>query len=761
MQYSHYQEEDFALETNRLKQRIRHGGETLEAILPSAYALVYEAVKRVLQITPYDVQLLGGLVMQDQAIAEMKTGEGKTLTAIFPLYLYSLTGKSTILVTSNAYLARRDAEEMAPVFELLGIEVGVPIPESSDDELTNDEKRREYAKDIVYTTSHDLAFDYLRDKLLKTVEERFLREFYFVLIDEIDDVLLDAAQIPLVIAGEVDRKSEYIIPCDVFAKSLTADHDFQIDKKKKSIWLTKSGQDKAELFFNLSNLYSIENHNLVKCIIQALQANYILLKNVRYTLQDEKIMLISEENGRPAKESKLSSGLHQALEAKEGLPIGGDLYSLASITYQNFYKLFPKIAGMTGTAQTSKKEFLECFGLVVKKIPTNKPSIRKDYPDRIFVSKSAKKKAIVRLVGELYHRGQPVLLVTESVKESQEYSLALMHERIPNNLLNAYSLPKEAEMISEAGSFEAVTVATSLSGRGTDIKLTSRAREVGGLAVISTTRFPSIRIDFQVRGRSGRQGDPGFSQFFLSLEDHLIRENKRAKKIYKKLINKGKEERELPQRKFLPFFVNAQKISEFKSEAIRKSIAQFDESLVIQQKIIYKKRDKILQKSCFTKEDYLVIFEEVFSQNFKNKKWILKQEVEAFIHQNLAYNAHLDWVTNKIERGILKLRLQNLFEEIYEVKKQIVTETHFNEFLRMSYLKAVDDAWLEQVNFLQEFRELLNEKSMLNKNPLHEYHKEAYRSFDILFQKISQLALQNMCLSYIKEENTSQIKIIF
>lgn len=518
--------------TVEYKERLAKG-ETLDDLLPEAFATAREAAFRVIGEKPYKVQIEGSIAMHRGDIAEMKTGEGKTLTATMAVYLNALEGKGVHVITVNEYLAGRDAAWMGEIYRFLGMSVGV-----NKRELSAAEKREAYASDITYTTNSELGFDYLRDNMVVDVKDRVLRGLYMAIIDEVDSVLVDESRTPLIISGGEKKTANFYVAADRFVKTLTAPEyeydkltkeknlisgDYDIDEKTRQVMLTDDGVVKAEKFFNLDNLYDLENTQLVHHINQALKANYIMMRDVEYVVSDDKeIVIVDQFTGRMMPGRAYSDGLHQAIEAKEGVPVKEETSTLATITYQNFFRLYEKLAGMTGTAKTEEEEFLNTYNMRVVVIPTNRPIARKDLPDEIYGRKEDKYKALVRKVKELYEIGQPVLVGTIAVEVSELISDMLKKEGIPHEVLNAKNHAREAEIIANAGRPKSVTIATNMAGRGTDIKLTKESRELGGLAVLGSERHESRRIDNQLRGRSGRQGDPGFSRFYVSLEDSLM-----------------------------------------------------------------------------------------------------------------------------------------------------------------------------------------------------------------------------------------------
>ncbi|KGO31708.1 preprotein translocase subunit SecA, partial [Oenococcus alcoholitolerans] len=504
--------------TDDFQARLKKGS-SLDDLLPEAFAAIREADKRVLGMYPFDVQVLGAIVLHQGDIAEMKTGEGKTLTATMPLYLNALSKKGAVLVTSNAYLAEVGVDQMGPVYRFMGLSVGLG---ASEKKISIEEKQTIYRSDILYTTNYALGFDYLIDNLASSKEGKFMRPFNYVLIDEVDSVLLDSAQTPLVISGSPRVQSNLYEVSDDFIQTLKEGRDFKLDKERKNVWLTNKGCDLAEKYFNINNLFTAEFTDLARHIELALRVHYLFILNRDYVVEDDQVKLLDAVNGRVMENTKLQSGLHQAIEAKEHLKLSSDTRSMASITYQNLFRMFKKISGMTGTAMSDQQEFLDTYNMRVISIPTNKPMIRKDHLDRLYPTLPAKIAASVDFIKKIHATGRPILLATGSVRMSEIYSNILLKEGIAHSVLNAYNIAKEAQIIAESGRFGTVTVATSMAGRGTDIKIDEKTRQAGGLYVIATEHLKNSRMDDQLRGRAGRQGDPGSSIFFCSLEDDLL-----------------------------------------------------------------------------------------------------------------------------------------------------------------------------------------------------------------------------------------------
>ena len=572
------------------KERLAKG-ETLDDLQVEAFATVREASTRVLHMTPFKVQLIGALALHGGNIAEMKTGEGKTLTSTMVVYLNALTGEGVHVVTVNEYLATRDATEMGELHKWLGLTVGLNLRE-----LTPEEKRAAYACDITYSTNNELGFDYLRDHMVQYKEQIVQRPLNFAVVDEVDSILIDEARTPLIISGQAKNSDSLYIQADIFAKGLK-DEDYEIDIKSKHVVLTESGMSKAERFFGLTNLYDLNNVGLVHHIQNAIRANYIMQKDVEYVVHEGQIIIVDQFTGRLMFGRQYSEGLHQAIEAKEHVEVKKETKTVATITFQNYFRMYKKLAGMTGTAKTEEEEFRDIYNMYVVEVPTNKPVIRVDAPDSLFVTMKAKFNAIVNEIAERHAKGQPLLIGTISVETSEYLSDLLRKKHIPHNVLNAKQHEREAEIITHAGEFGSVTIATNMAGRGTDIKLGPGVVEVGGLAVIGTERHESRRIDNQLRGRSGRQGDPGYTKFFLSAEDDLLRRfgSERFKTMLGMIINqKDGSEEALESKMFSNFVESAQKKIEGQNYDSRKSVLEYDEVLRKQRGIIYNQRNDVL-----------------------------------------------------------------------------------------------------------------------------------------------------------------------
>ncbi|MFR0552371.1 accessory Sec system translocase SecA2 [Ligilactobacillus salivarius] len=740
--------------TQQFKKRLKQG-ETLDNILPEAFAAIREADKRVLGMFPYDVQVMGGIVLHQGNIAEMKTGEGKTLTATMPMYLNALSGESIILVTTNEYLANRDCEEMSQVYNWMGLSAASAVPENADD-LKVEEKREIYNSDIVYTTNNALGFDYLIDNLASSKEEKFMPEFSYVIVDEVDAVLLDTATTSLVISGAPRVQSNMYKMTDEFVVSLEEEEDYRLDEEKKNVWLTRKGIEVAQEYFRVPNLYDGKHVELVRHITLALKAHNLFEKGKDYVIEDNKMYLLDSTEGRILENTKMQQGQQQAIEAAEGAEISDDMRSMASITYQNFFRLFKKIGGMTGTGKTANKEFIETYYMKVIQIPTNNPVIRKDYPDKIYPTLREKLMASLKLVKELHEKGQPILLTTADVELSEIYSEILLHEQIPHNLLNAHNAAKEAEIISEAGQWGSVTVATSMAGRGTDIKLGKGVKELGGLAVIGTELMPSKRTELQLRGRSGRQGDPGFSQFFVSLEDDVVIDSgpKWVHKYLKKHRNDNPDSpRELKSLRFRWAMKRTQKQHDNQGYNNRKQTMDYDESSKKQRNLIYSQRDKLISENGrfkFNAEKFILKYLDGYLA--KHKADFTRNELSRLIFDNLSYtyNGVPDNfpITDKAE--IKKLLHQIVKQKLREKEAKLENVEEIERFYRLSVLKAIDTGWVEEVDNLQQLRSVVESRSSAQRNPVYEYHKEASKSFEKMQEYINKLIVQNIMLSVIE-----------
>ena len=734
-EYSELSDEKLKAKTNEFKERLVNG-ETLDDILVEAFATIREAAKRVIGEYPFRVQLLGGIAIHYGNIAEMKTGEGKTLTTILPAYLNALTGKGVHVITVNEYLTTRNAEWMGKIFEFLGISVGVNLRE-----LTPSEKRKEYEKDILYTTNNELGFDYLRDNMVVKKENRVQRELNFAILDEVDSILIDEARTPLIISGGKMESKNLYVSADTFVKTLKKDTDYTIDEKTKSVSLTEDGSDKACKFFKIDNLYDISNSALVHHIDQSLKANYGMQNDVDYVVQDGEVIIVDQFTGRLMKGRAFSEGLHQAIEAKEGVKINDETKTLATITFQNLFRMYNKLSGMTGTAKTEEEEFRNIYNMYVIEIPTNKDVIREDLPDLVFATKKAKFNAIVREIRERHSTGQPILVGTIAIETSELVSKMLTKENIKHEVLNAKNHAREAEIIAKAGEIGSVTIATNMAGRGTDIKLGEGVKELGGLCVIGTERHESRRIDNQLRGRAGRQGDPGVSQFFVSLEDELM-VRFGTDRIKTLMQTAGFDDQAIRSKIFTGSIESAQKRVEGNNFDIRKQLLQYDNVMNEQREIIYKRRNEILDSDSIH-ERVLDSFKDYIS-SIVNKYLISEEEnkyetLKDYVNKNLLKmkKIKLSDIDGKMPEEVS----QEIFEVLSEDYEKKINELPWelvSEFEKAISLRVIDTNWMNHINNMEHLRDGVGLRGYANEDPLQAYIKEGYQIFDNMMDKISE-----------------------
>lgn len=736
-------------------------GQSLDDILPEAFALVREADRRILGLFPYDVQVLGAIALHKGYVAEMKTGEGKTLTATMPLYLNALAGKGAMLVTTNNYLAFRDANEMGPVYQWLGLSIATTAYDQSErttpPDRTPEELKAIYGADITYTTSSALGFDYLNDNLVTHKKDKFLRAFNYAIVDEADEVLLDAAQTPLIIAGVPRVQSNLYALCDQFVKFLKEDSDYHYDEEDNKAWITQKGWDFAERFFRVENLFDGKHDELLRHIQLALVAEKQMKKDHDYVVSGGKISLLDETNGRVLTGMRLQSGQHQAIEQKEGVEISDDMRAMATVTYQNLFSKFKKLAGMTGTAKLVENELMESYFLKVVQIPTHKPVIRIDYPDRLYTTLAEKLGASLKEILALHQRQQPVLIVTGSVEVSEIYSELLLQHGIAHNVLNAYNTVKEASIIADAGQLGAVTVATTLAGRGTDIKLGNGVAKLGGLAIIAVELLHNRRVDQQVRGRAGRQGDPGFSRFYVSLEDRLIVEKgvDSLHKYYKKHEHRGSlnNPKQIKNHRIKRLVKMAQLYNESSQQEARKQTVEFDESIRLQRERLYRQRNDLL----YGKKSYdpLAVIKQAVKEYCSQHPLKDKQAVNRFIWDYVSYEfrgVDADFVvtSKNVVELVGKLAQKNLALK----QAKLETDEQVQNFVREAYLRALDTAWLEEVDMLQQLKNAVMSRALGQRNPNYEYHKEALRSFEKMCAQTHLLAMSNLLLSTIYYDGT-------
>ena len=749
-------DDELAGKTQEFKERLA-AGETLDDLLVEAFAVVREADKRILGMFPYDVQVMGGIVIHQGNVAEMNTGEGKTLTATMPIYLNSLSGQGVMLVTTNDYLAKRDAEEMGPVYEFLGLTIRTPFPED-DEDLTPEDKREVYSADILYTTNSGLGFDYLLDNLASSEDKKYIPEFNFVIIDEVDAVLLDSAQIPLVISGSPRVQSNFYRIIDTLMTTLVEGQDYIFKEEKKEVWLTTMGARTAESFLGIDNLYSKKHSVLARHLTFALRAHTLFKRDKDYIIRkgekDEELVLVDQSTGRLLEMTKLQGGLHQAIEAKEQVPLSEETRAMASITYQSLFKRFKKISGMTGTGKVAEKEFLETYGMSVVKIPTNRKNQRIDYPDNLYVTLPEKVYASLDEIKYYHKKGNPLLIFVGSVEMSELYSSLLLREGIAHNVLNAHNVAREAQMMAESGRMGAVTVATSMAGRGTDIKLGPGVAELGGLVVIGTERMESKRVDLQIRGRSGRQGDPGLSKFFVSLEDDVIKKfgPSWVHKMYKDYtVNKQISPELLEGRRYRKLVEKAQKASDSSARSARSQTLEYAESMNIQREMVYSQRNRLIDGTEDLDGFVVDVLDEFIKKSLLNEQFESKEELYHFIVKNISflYRAvpqELDITDKDAIKRVLETTVQKSLEE-----KRTLLEIHdfFSDFQRLALLKAIDDNWVEQVDYLQQLTFAIGGQSAAQKNPIVEYYQEAYHGFEEMKRQVKKDMVRNLLLSRV------------
>ena len=723
--------------TDKFKKRLEDG-ETLDDIIVEAFAVAREAANRCLGMKPFYCQLLGGLAIHYGNIAEMKTGEGKTLTCVLPAYLNALTGKGVHIVTVNEFLSARDSEWMGSIFRFLGLTVGLNLRE-----LSFKEKQEAYACDILYSTNNELGFDYLRDNMVVKKENRVQRPLNFCIVDEVDSILIDEARTPLIISGGVMQSANLYIDADRFVKKLKENEDYIMDEKTKAVNLTDEGSRKAEETFHLNNLYDINNTALVHHINQSLKANYAMSLDVDYVVQDGEIIIVDQFTGRLMKGRAFSEGLHQAIEAKEGVKIQQETKTLATITFQNYFRMYNKLAGMTGTAKTEEEEFRNIYNMFVIQIPTNKPIAREDATDLLYPGKSGKYNAIVREIEKRHNAGQPVLVGTIAIETSELISKMLDKKKIPHEVLNAKNHAREAEIIANAGEKGAVTIATNMAGRGTDIKLGEGVKELGGLCVIGTERHESRRIDNQLRGRAGRQGDPGFTQFFVSFEDDLLVRFGSDK--YRGMLNNlGFTGDVVIQNKMFSKTVeSAQTKVEGNNFDIRKQLLNYDDVMNNQREIIYAKRNEILDNDSIH-ETVLNNFRN-YINDIVNGRLIetskLKEEdyneiLEAS-NENLLrkHRINLSEINGKSPEEVIDIIYENAIND-YEEKLEEIPEEIRDEFEKAISLRVIDNYWMEHISTMSHLREGIGLRGYANTSPLQAYTMEGYQLFDDMLARI-------------------------
>ena len=727
--------------TFEFKKRLAEG-ETLDDILPEAFAVVREASRRVLGMRHFDVQLLGGIVLHRGDIAEMRTGEGKTLVATLPVYLNALSGKGAHVVTVNDYLATRDSEEMGQIYKFLGLSVGLIVHN-----LNYEQRRRAYAADITYGTNNEFGFDYLRDNMVISKEQMVQRPLNYCIVDEVDSILIDEARTPLIISGPGEDSTDLYKTLAAIVKRLTPE-DYTMDEKQKTIAPTEAGVAKVEKMLGIENMFDNEHLDLNHLVIQALRANFMMHRDKDYVVKDGEIVIVDEFTGRLMFGRRFSDGLHQSIEAKEGVKVQGESKTLATITFQNYFRMYEKLAGMTGTAKTEEDEFNKIYKLDVYVIPTNKPAIRKDLPDVIYKTKNAKYRAVVRQVQERHATGQPILVGTTSIQQSEVISRLLKEVNIVHNVLNAKYHEKEAEIIKDAGQKNMVTIATNMAGRGTDIKLGEGVPELGGLMIIGTERHESRRIDNQLRGRAGRQGDPGATQFYLSLEDDLMRifgsEN-----ISKFMDRLGMEEDDPIEHSMITRSIEkAQKKVEAHNFEIRKYVLEYDDVMNQQREVLYAQRRKVLTTESL-RETVLSMLDDIILDGlstYANEKlypeeWdfggLISQMEQYFLPKGTVKTSELE----NLSRQEVQERLTEIAVKLYDEREKEIGSETMRELEKAIMLRVVDSKWMDHLDAMDALKEGINLRAYGQKNPIVEYKFEAYEMFEEMVESIKRTVI--------------------
>ena len=774
-EYSSLSDEQLKNKTEEFKQYVaekkekgKSTADILDKILVDAFATAREGAFRALGMKPYKVQIMGGIALHRGDIAEMKTGEGKTLTATMPVYLNALSGEGVHVVTVNEYLSQRDAQEMGVLYNYLGLSVGLNL-----NSLNPEEKREAYNADITYSTNNELGFDYLRDNMVKTVEARVQRPLNYAVIDEVDSVLIDEARTPLIISGEGQASTSLYKVADAFVKTLKrateedgSDGDYTLDIKTKSIQLSEIGIDKAESYFGLKNLYDLKNVDLTHHINQALKANYTMFLDVDYVVaEDGEILIVDQFTGRTMPGRRFSEGLHQAIEAKEGVPIQNESKTMATITFQNYFRMYKKLSGMTGTGKTEEEEFRNIYNMFVTTIPTNRPVLREDAPDFIYSNMTAKFNAVAREVKQRHEKGQPILLGTVSIETSELVSQLLYKYGVPHKVLNAKQNESEAEIIKQAGQKGSVTIATNMAGRGTDIKLGEGVRELGGLAVIGTERHESRRIDNQLRGRSGRQGDPGYSRFYLSLEDELM-VRFGADRLQR--IMGATEDAPIESRMVSRSVESAQKRVEGNNYDARKQVLQYDDVLRKQREIMYAERNEVLENEVVTDIVYEMIDEavektiqyasqtmgEVHSEREETEE-IIKSINEKFLGQNPI--TELEYGDVMSDEEIKELTIAKIKAELQE-KRDLLGDDTMNSFEKYILLNAIDDRWTDHIDQMDQLRKGIFLRSYGQIDPLREYKNEGHEMFEYMIDDIQVEVVSNLLRIRVERHEDIEIK---
>lgn len=734
------------------EEDIKKQNKILDDILPEAFALVREGSKRVFNMIPYKVQVMGGIAIHGGDISEMKTGEGKTLTATMPVYLNALTGRGVHVITVNEYLSSVQSQEMAELYEFLGLSVGLNL-----NSKTTTEKREAYACDITYCTNNELGFDYLRDNMVNYAEERVMRPLNFAIIDEVDSILIDEARTPLIISGEAEKSTSLYTQANVFAKMLKSEDDYNYDEKTKAVQLTEQGIDKAERMFKIDNLYDVNNVDVISHINTALRAHVTLQRDVDYMVNNGEVLIVDQFTGRTMPGRRFSEGLHQAIEAKEGVKIQNESKTMASITFQNYFRMYNKLSGMTGTAKTEEEEFRNIYNMTVTQIPTNKPVQRVDKPDLIYISQKGKFDAVVQDVIEKHKAGQPVLLGTVAVETSEYISNLLKKNGVRHDVLNAKNHEREADIVAGAGQRGAVTIATNMAGRGTDIKLGDGVQELGGLAVIGTERHESRRIDDQLRGRSGRQGDKGDSRFYLSLQDELMVRfgSERLQNMMNRL---GMDDSTPIESKMVSRAVeSAQKRVEGNNFDARKRVLEYDDVLRKQREIIYGERNSIIDsdesgglvndmlRSTLERSVNYYVNEEADDPDYKP---FINYVDDVFLNEG---DIKVEDIKGKDNEDIFEFVWNKVEIALKDQKEKIGTQ--FDEFERMILLRSIDTHWTDHIDTMDQLRQGIHLRSYGQQNPLRDYQNEGHQLFDTMMQNIEEDVSKYILKSVVSVED--------
>lgn len=760
--------EDAALQAKTAEfQKAIQVGTSLSQLLPEAYAVIREASRRVLGMYPKDVQVLGAIVLHEGNIAEMQTGEGKTLTATMPLYLNALTGKGAYLITTNDYLARRDYEEMKPLFEWLGLTIALGFVDIPDYEYMPGEKQKIYSHDIIYTTNGRLGFDYLIDNLADGQEGKFLPDLNFGIIDEADSIILDSAQTPLVISGAPRVQSNLFHIVKAFVETLKKDVHFKMEKTKKEIWLTPEGIDAANAYFGIESIYEEGYFDLARNINLALRARHLFDANLDYFVYNGEVVLIDRITGRMLPGTKLQSGLHQAIEAKENVELSLDMSVMATITFQNLFRQFNDFSGMSATSKLGEKEFFDLYSKVVVQIPTDRPIARHDEEDRVFKNAEDKNKAILERVQALYESQRPVLLITRTAEVAEYFSMALFELNIPNNLLIAQNVAKEAQMIAEAGQLSAVTVATSMAGRGTDIKLAEGVQELGGLAVIISEHMENSRVDRQLRGRAGRQGDPGSSQIYISLEDYLVKRWGKGHMLNNDKLNQVDsdtlQQSRMFQKRVQKTVARAQRVSEEHGVLQREMANEYEKSISIQRELIYQERDRVLALWDIGRLNLTQLAEEVFRRDYRQKALNSREKLIDYIYQRVSFQFADDLSDLSLhnEKEVVTF-LTKLFESTLQAQEQALNDNYlYTRFVQKAILKAIDSHWIQQVDHLQQLKSSVQNRQNGQRNAIFEYHKVALESFETMSTEIKRHIIHNLCQSVTTFDKEGKLVVHF